>query len=579
MTGGIFPSVVKEKIPMKQKKEILMKEVSPYLSPYRVGKIRLLEGSERTRKLLEGIHMKEQLSMLVTALYMIVGSESQQYFKALLFGFSRISNYESIKILESAEQISEAMVSDELLGELQQLINISKAAEHGFIYDEKKNSYSFNVNVFVQHFNLRCHVRSTKDGRLFLYNKKGVFEELSEVELGKVIRTLMHEGLWNSWNSKYETEAVKALLREANTVVEMNTNRNFINLKNGMVSLDTFELLPHHPSYLSTVQLPIEYNPSATAPSFMRFLKGISLDDEELILVLQEIMGYLLSAETKAEKAFLFYGGGANGKSVLASIITQLVGVENVSSVPLSEFSQQFGLEGILNKTVNIAAENEMGGKALKTENFKAIVSGDTITINIKYRPAISYKPHCKLVFVVNALPDSMDVTNGYFRKLMIVPFRRKFERNEQNVNLLQELLIELPGILNWTIEGLRRLRKNNYEFCRCTAIEECHQSYHAEQNPVKEFFLEHIVLKEGVRTRQSEFHEKYLQWLSLQGIDDKGTKFKQTFWRYFKIILENERIPIVKKKVKGIIYFDGIEIVGLDNLSVLALNREIIQF
>ncbi|KAA0808418.1 DNA primase [Bacillus licheniformis] len=564
---------------MKLKKAFISKEVSPYFSPYTVRKVKLLERSERTKKLLEGIHMEEQLSMLVTALDMIVGSDSPHYFNALLYGFNQTPQDKSVKMYESARSILEAMVPNELLEELKQIITISKAEEHGFIFDEKRSSYSFNVNVFVKHFKRRCHVRSTKDGRLFLYNKKGVFEELSEVELGKVIRALMHEGLWNSWNSKSEAEAVKALLRESTTVTEMNTMRNFINLKNGMLSLETFELLPHHPSYLSTVQLPIEYDPSATAPSFMQFLKEISLDDEELILVLQEIMGYLLSAETKAEKAFFFYGGGANGKSVLVSLITQLVGVDNVSSIPLSEFSQQFGLEGLINKTVNIAAENEMGGKALKTENFKAIVSGDTITINIKYRPAISYKPHCKLVFVVNALPDSMDVTNGYFRKLMIVPFRRKFERNEQNVNLLQELLIELPGILNWAIEGLRRLRKNNYEFSRCTAIEECHRTYHAEQNPVKEFFLEHIVLKKGVRTRQSEFHEKYLQWLNLQGIDDKGTKSKQTFWRYFKIILENEGIPIVKKKIKGTIYFDGIEIVGLDIHPILALNREIIQF
>ncbi|MED3602908.1 phage/plasmid primase, P4 family [Bacillus subtilis] len=564
---------------MKLKKAFISKEVSPYFSPYTVRKVQLLESSERTKKLLEGIHMGEQLSMLVTALDMLVGSDSLQYFNALLYGFNQTPQHKSVKMYESAGNVVEAMVPNELLVELKQIITISKAEEHGFIYDEKRNSYSFNVNIFVKHFNRRCHVRATKDGRLFLYNNKGVFEELSEVELGKVIRTLMHEGRLYSWNSKSEAEAVRALLRDSNTVEEMNTMRNFINLKNGMLSLETFELLPHHPNYLSTVQLPIEYDHSATAPSFMQFIKEISLDDEELILVLQEIMGYLLSAETKAEKAFFFYGGGANGKSVLASIITQLVGVENVSSIPLSEFSQQFGLEGLINKTVNIAAENEMGGKALKTENFKAIVSGDTITINIKYRPAISYKPHCKLVFVVNALPDSMDVTNGYFRKLMIVPFRRKFERKEQNVNLLQELLIELPGILNWAIEGLRRLRKNNYVFSRCTAIEECHQSYHAEQNPVKEFFLEHIVLKEGVRTRQSEFHEKYLQWLNLQGIDDKGTKSKQTFWRYFKIILENEGIPIVKKKIKGIIYFDGIEIVGLDIHPILALNREIIQF
>lgn len=556
-----------------------LKIVSPYLTPYKIRKIDLLERSERTKKLLESIHVKEQLSILVTALDTVVRSESSQHFKALLYGFNQTSQQQSSKLYDTAELVSEQMIPNELLDELQELISINKAVEHGFIYDEKKDSYSFNHNVFVAHFIHRCCVKSTKDGRIFLYQKRGIFEEMSEIELGKIIRSLMHEGRWNSWNSKSEVEVVKALLRESETVAEMNSMRNFINLKNGMLSLETFELLPHHPSYLSTVQLPIIYNPNATAPLFMRFINEISLYDEELVRVHQEIMGYLLSAETKAEKAFFFYGGGSNGKSVLTSIITKLVGKENMSSIPLSEFGQQFGLEGLVNKSVNIAAENEMGGKALKTENFKAIVSGDTITINIKYRPSISYKPHCKLVFVVNSLPDSMDVTNGFFRKLTIIPFRRKFEKEEQNVNLIQELLIELPGILNWAIEGLRRLRSNNYRFSDCTVVSEYKHTYQTEQNPVKEYFLEHIVLKDGVRTKQSEFHEKYLQWLNMQGIDDKGTKSKQVFWRNFKIILENEGIQVVKKKVKGTTFFDGLEIVEVDCPSISKLSTQVIQF
>jgi len=557
----------------------LQKEVSAYISLYKVQRVRLLAASTNTKKLLEGIHTNECRSRLVTALEIIAPAESQSYFNALLYHFNLTPQHEAMKIYESVERVDETIISEELLLELKQIIKISKAEELGFLYDEKKNSYSFNANAFAKHFISRCHVRSTKDGRLFLYNKKGVFEKLSEVELGKVIRTLMHEGVLHSWNSKSEKEVVKALLRESPTVDDMNSLKNFINLKNGMFSLDRFELLPHNPSYLSTVQLPIEYDSNAVSPSFMQFLKEITLDDEELIRVLQEIIGYLLSAETKAEKAFFLCGSGANGKSVLVSIIAQLVGEENVSNIPLSEFSQPFGLEGLINKTVNIAAENEMGGKALKTENFKAIVSGDTITINIKYYPAISYKPHCKLVFVVNTLPDSMDVTNGFFRKLMIVPFNRTFKPNERNVNLTQELLKELPGILNWAIEGLKRLRQNNYQFSRSQAIEQCQQAYYSEQNPVMEFFLEHVRVEHGKRTRQSEFHQKYLQWLNLQGIDDKGTKSKQIFWRNFKIILSNRDIPIVKKKVKGTFYFDGLEIVGFNDTQHPFLNNGIAPF
>ncbi|MGN7409165.1 DNA primase family protein [Sporosarcina sp. SAFN-010] len=550
---------------MNQNKELDEMLVASFLTPYQVKNMRLLATSEKTKKLLESIQEAEQLSILVTALQLVVSEGSEQYFNALLYGFNQTPPYESARLYKSALPISDSLISEELVMEIMSIVQVSNAEGRGFYYDEEQNKFKFNANAFAKHFVTRCSMRSTKDGRLFLYNYKGVYEELLEVELGKIIRIVMHEGVWNSWKSSYEAEAVKALLREAVTVDEMNNQKDFINLTNGMLNLNTMKLLPHSASYLSTVQIPIDFNPQAEAPKFQSFLRDITLNDAELITVIQEFLGYILSGETKAEKAFYLFGGGANGKSVLATIITHLVGKENISSIPLAEFGQRFGLEGLINKSVNIAAENELGGKALKTENFKAIVSGDVINIEVKYRSSIAYKPHCKLVFLVNSLPDSMDVTNGYFRKLMIIPFRRTFKPEERNVNLTNELLEELSGILNWAMIGLHQLKQNKYQFSSCKAIEHSHQAYYAEQNPVKEFFLEHVQVTEGGRTRQAEFHEKYLLWLSLQGIDDKGTKSKQNFWRYLKIVLENEAIAISKKKVRGTIYYEGLTIVGLD--------------
>ncbi|MCW8787882.1 MULTISPECIES: DNA primase family protein [Bacillus] len=541
--------------------------LNDYISNYQISKVRLLESTTTTRARIQSIDIKENLALIVTAVKMVSSEEGAAFFSALMNDVHETTRQVANEMYNNAELVSESLIPLDLLEELKLILMVGKAEERGYLYDEKKNSYTFNANAFAKHFIKRCHVRSTKDGRLFLYNRKGVFEELSEVSLGKVLRTIMHEGRWNSWKSPYEAEVVKVLQREAITVEEMNTNRNYINERNGMLSLTTFTLYPHSPEFLSTVQIPIEYNPNATAPHFMSFMKDITIDDSQLINVHQELVGYWLTVETKAEKAVYYYGGGANGKSVMASIVTALVGEDNVSSVPLSEFSQTFGMENLIGKSLNIAAENEMGGKALKTENFKAIVSGDNITINIKYRPAISYRPYCRLVFLVNNLPDSSDVTEGYFRKIIIVPFPRTFKKEERNVELKNELLKELPGILNWAIQGLKRLRSNNYQFSECKAIKETESAYHDEQNPVREFFHSHVVQVDGSRTKQSDFYNMYSQWLTVQGIDDKGTKSRQVFWRYFKVILDSENIPIVKKKVKGTVYYDGIKLIELGDL------------
>ncbi|MBG9587991.1 DNA primase family protein [Cytobacillus firmus] len=553
--------------------------LNDYISNYQISKVRLLESTTTTRARILSIDIKENLSLIVTAVKMVSYEEGASFFSALMNHVHETTRQVANEMYINAEILSESLVPLDLLEELKLILMVEKAEERGYLYDEKKNSYMFNANAFAKHFKKRCHVRSTKDGRLFLYNRKGVYEELSEVSLGKVIRTIMHEGRWNSWKSPNEVEVVKALQREAITVEEMNTKRNYINVKNGMLSLKTFTLHPHSPEFLSTVQIPIEYDPNATAPQFMSFMKAITIDDSQLINVHQETVGYWLTIETKAEKAVYYYGGGANGKSVMASIVTALVGEDNVSSVPLSEFSQTFGMENLIGKSLNIAAENEMGGKALKTENFKAIVSGDNITINIKYRPAINYRPYCRLVFLVNNLPDSSDVTEGYFRKIIIVPFPRTFKKEERNVELKNELLKELPGILNWAIQGLKRLRSNNYQFSECKAIKETESAYHDEQNPVREFFNSHVVKVDGSRTKQSDFYNMYSQWLTVQGIDDKGTKSRQVFWRYFKVILDSENIPIVKKKVKGTVYYDGIKLIELEDLHLPIIAGDSIQF
>ena len=572
---GMFDFRSKTEKMLNLKENIEEKNMHDFLSFHAIRKVRLLQTSTSLKDIISELHISEKYSLLVTAIRMVANGEEESTFIALMEHVNEVTILKSIEKFRECQTISESLVPEGLLTEIRQVIKIGKAEERGFIYDESKKRYAFNANIFAKHFLERCHMRSTKDGRLFIYNKMGMYEELIDIVLGKIIRAVMHEGKKDSWKSTYESEIIRVLQREAQVVDEMNADRNYINVKNGMLNLSTYKLHVHSPKYHSTIQIPIYFDINATATKFDSFMRDITLDDDELIAIHQELIGYWLTGETKAEKAVYYYGSGANGKSVLASIVTELVGTQNVSSVPLSKFNDQFGMESMVGKSLNISAENEMGGKALKTENFKAIVSGDNITINIKYRSAINYRPYCRLVFLVNNLPDSSDVTEGYFRKLIIVPFPRTFKKEERNVNLKEELLSELPGILNWSLRGLQRLRSNNYQFSACKAIEETEQSYHNEQNPVRDFFQAHVLQGDGYRTKQADFYNLYSRWLNVQGIDDKGTKSRQVFWRYFKVILESQNIPLVKKKVKGIVYFDGIKLKDVEEFEFPALEME----
>ena len=393
-----------------------------------------------------------------------------------------------------------------LSSELYHAVQVSKAIQTGFVYEEKKKKFHFNANLFADYFLSRVKMVCDESGLLYAYNKKGFYKVLSDVEIGKLVRMLMNNGLESSWKSSHEKEAIEAIKRECFMVTERDSIGDYINLKNGMYSLVTGVLKQHHPNFLSTVQIPLEYDNNATCPNFKKFMYEITCGDEQLIAVHQEIMGYLLSSEIKSEKAFYYFGRGANGKSVLAKLISILVGEQNVSSVPLSQFSSSFGLEGIIGKAVNIAPENEMQGSQLNTEAFKAIVSGDGININLKYRqPLTNYKSRCRLLFLGNELPDTKDLTNGYFRRMCILPFNRTFNEAERNRNLLNELTNELPGIFNWAMEGLKRLREQDFIFSYAQAIEDELNKYRLMQNPVLGFYKAMIELDESSRIKRAD--------------------------------------------------------------------------
>ncbi|WP_394900282.1 DNA primase family protein [Clostridium butyricum] len=332
------------------------------------------------------------------------------------------------------------------------------------------------------------------------------------------------------------------------------------------------------PDYLSFNQIPFEYDPNAKCDKFLKFIADITENDSQLIALLQEIVGYCLTAETRAEKGFYFYGSGSNGKSLLTKIITELVGKMNISNESINGMSRRFGLQSLIGKTVNISAENELkDGKAVNTENMKALISGDNVTIDIKHKEPIEYKPICKLIFLVNSLPNTTDVTHGYFRKILIVPFNKKFEGTNKDVNLFEKIKAnEMPGILNWALEGLKRLKDNNYQFTESNAVNKLMDKYQKDQNPVISFVEDMIVADEENKISKKELINKYYTWVRQQGIDDKNSTSNQKFWKMLEAALNKLNIHIEEKKVRGIRHLKGIRL----NSDLLAeLCRVEIEF
>ncbi len=396
---------------------------------------------------------------------------------------------------------------------------------------------------------------------MVLNQKEGVYEEFTDELIGTILRYLMNSNLPDSWKKYYEKDILDGLLREVPRVDSEIIDDSLIALNNGVFNMNTMELVPYDESHIFTSKSPVNFIKGASCPQFIKAMREIVCNDEELLMCIQEIFGYTLINNTKGERAFYFVGVGSNGKSFTAEILTKIVGKKNVSNIQLSNFSEKFGIEGIVGMTLNIANENEVGS-IKSTENLKAIISGDSINISRKFKKAINYKPTVKLVFLLNTLPDTLDNTHGYYRKILIVPFNRVFKQEEMDKNLKDKVSEELSGILNWAIEGAKRLMNNDYKFTECEVIKKAIKDYKEEQNPVEAFSKDALIYEEGHSETKKDILDAYKLWIEGQNISSRGTESPQRFWKALsnsaKVLLDKE---LEYKKVQGILYLKNFRI------------------
>ena len=424
----------------------------------------------------------------------------------------------------------------------------------GFV-ENQKGGYSFKCNVFSR-FILKAIdvVLLSNEDELALYNQtKGLYELNAGPKIAKIIKFFINykEELWQPY---YESVALLTIKRDVFSVAKDFNTGDYINLEDGVLDLSSYKLKKHSPKYLSTIQLPFKYLSKMKTPIFNKYLNDITCGDVEIQNVLQEITGYCLCNSTAAEKAFFFVGSGCNGKSVYAKILQMLSGDGNFSNTSLSAIGGNFGLAQLSSSNVNISAENNSA--KVNSEVFKAIVSGDTVEVNRKYKDAISVKIHTKLVLLFNSLPDCDDLTYGYFRKILIIPFNQRIQKEDIDVNLIDKLKEELPGIFHWAIQGLKRLQKNNYKFSDCEASNVALSKYKEELNPVTIFFDENYAFRNGLSVKRSDIYKSYYNYCINNSIDVLSC---QKFWQCLKAYFADKNQPFDLKKIKGNDYVKNI--------------------
>jgi len=292
---------------------------------------------------------------------------------------------------------------------------------------------------------------------------------------------------------KFRKDLLEQFHSEAHLIQpHINKHQTLINVQNGTYEINEKgqRLREHRRKDFLTHVLPFEYQPGAKALVFMAFLCKV-LPDSESQRALAEFVGYLFVRHLKLEKALLLYGSGANGKSVWFDVLLALLGNENASSYSLSSLTDSrngYYRAMISDKLVNYASE--INGK-LETHLFKQIVSGEPVEGRLPYEKPFIMRHYAKLIFNANELPRDVEHTHAFFRRFLIIPFLVTIPDIEQDKQLAEKIIsAELPGVLNWALEGLVRVLMQG-RFSDCAAADQALEQYKQESDSVQMFVAE----------------------------------------------------------------------------------------
>ncbi len=242
----------------------------------------------------------------------------------------------------------------------------------------------------------------------------------------------------------------------------VDTTQKRINFKNGVLDLRTGDLEPHNKEYGFRYVLPYDYDASATCPTFENYLDQVLSKDEELKKVLLEYAGYSFSGDRCwTDQVLVLIGPGGNGKSVFLDVLKELAGDNNFSDLDWKDIRNPTMRAMMDGKLFNLMEESPSDA-LLKSAFFKNIVTGGGMSINMKYKNPYTIRNKTKLMFSCNEMPESSDHTEGFFRRLLIVPFKVVFNEKLGNVDreLRPKLFKELSGIFNLVLGGYQRLNK-----------------------------------------------------------------------------------------------------------------------
>lgn len=316
------------------------------------------------------------------------------------------------------------------------------------------------------------------DNDLFFFNGR-IYEAISEKDLSTSIYNVLCELGVGALDAKRTPDlAIPILSRKRKEI-----NHSLIAFENVIYDVENDAVFSFSEDLVTTYSLNYKYDPEEYNPLWQDFLNDVLPDiyDQQ---ILQEFVGlcYIDRRNISIEKALLVYGKGANGKSVVFDVITALLGKEYVCELSPAQLNDDKQIIALRGKKLNFAPD--VKANSAFTSALKALISGQCVQGWDLYKgnvPIIAPP----LIFAFNEMPDFLDKSHGFFRRLVPIHFAISIPPERQDKQLASKICRNLSGVFNWAIDGRKRLLSQKGEFTSSPRTEKELQKIKVRMSPV----------------------------------------------------------------------------------------------
>jgi putative DNA primase/helicase len=304
---------------------------------------------------------------------------------------------------------------------------------------------------------------------------------------------------------------------------ELDNNPYLLGVQNGVVDLKKGTLLSPDPSLLVTKYCNIGFDSEAKCPQFCAFLEQVvPIKEQRDFLVI--VLGYFLTGLSTEQLWFFFHGVGSNGKSVLITLLENLMG-DYATKIPTEMLMQHNRSSAgaapdllLLQGKRLVFCNETKEGQRLDDARLKDLTGNDTIIGRPLYsNNHISFSPTHKLVVVGNYHPTVSDDSHGFWRRVVLYPFSVTIPQAQQDKRLLEKLIAEGPGILNYLLDALKTYFEKGLEVPK--SLSQATQQYRTEQDMMHQFIDDECITGPDKTVLKADLYDRYKEWCLGNGL------------------------------------------------------------